>query len=56
MQRVREGDESVSKMELEARAMRDQVALAKAELDRCLCSLSLADRHHPHAGEARGVC
>lgn len=34
LQRVREGDEAVSKLEAEARAMRDQVALAKAELDR----------------------
>ena len=34
LQRVREGDEAVSKLEAEARAMRDQVALAKTELDR----------------------
>ena len=56
MQRVREGEESVAKMELEARAMRDQVAAAKAELDRCLRARSLLDRHHAHAGEAQGVC
>ena len=56
MQRVREGEESVSKMELEARAMRDQMAAAKAEQDRCLRSPSLPDRRHTHAGEAQGVC
>ena len=56
MQRVREGEESMSKMELEARAMRDQVAAAKAELDRCLRALPLHDRRHTHAGEAEGVC
>ena len=56
MQRVREGEESVAKMELEARAMRDQVAAAKAELDRCPRALSLHDRRYTHAGEAQGVC
>ena len=56
MRRVREGDESVSKMELEVRVMRDQAALAKAELDRCLHTLSLYDRRHLHSGETLGVC
>ncbi len=34
LQRVREGDDSVAKLEADARSMRNQVALAKAELDR----------------------
>ena len=34
LQRVRDGDDAVSKLEAEARSMQDQVALAKAELDR----------------------
>ena len=34
LQRVREGDDAVAKLEAEARSVRDQAALAKAELDR----------------------
>ena len=34
LQRVRECDDAVAKLEAEARSMRDQVALSKAEVDR----------------------
>ena len=34
LQRVREGDDAVTKLEGDTHSMRDQVALAKAELDR----------------------
>lgn len=34
LQRLREGDDAVAKLEAEARSVRDQAALAKAELDR----------------------